>query len=90
MWQDLASIQGRTPRMCLPPGNGPGRENVFLGTLYPNSAYYISYDVTDFLQAEGDIVLACPADLETNSAVLRYTHEGMWEGTFFFHTTTSG
>ena len=29
-------------------------------------------DETDFLQAEGDIVLACPTDLKTNSAALRY------------------
>ena len=33
---------------------------------------YKSYNVTDLLQAERDIVLACPADLETNSAALRY------------------
>ena len=40
--------------------------------MYPNSAEHISYDVTDFLQVEGDIVLACPADLKTLSAALRY------------------
>ena len=90
VWQDLASIQGRTPRMCLPPGNGPGSENVFLGALYPNSVDYISYDVTDFLQAEGDIVLACPADLETNSAALRYTLRECGKERIFFHTTTCG
>ena len=33
---------------------------------------YISYDTTDFLQAEGHIALTCPADLETSSAALRY------------------
>ena len=33
---------------------------------------YISYDVTDLLQAEGGIALACPADLESKSAALRY------------------
>ena len=32
---------------------------------------YILYDTTDFVQAEGHNVLACPADLETSSA-LRY------------------
>ena len=33
---------------------------------------YISYHITDFLQAEGHIALTCPADLETSSAALRY------------------
>ena len=72
VWQDLAAIQGRAPRVCLPSDNGPGREIVYPGALYPNSAKHVSYDETDFLQAEGDIVLACPADLKTNSAALRY------------------
>ena len=72
VWQDLAAIQGRTPRVCLPADDGPGREIVYPGALYPNSAEHISYIVTDFLQVEGGIVLACPADLNTNSAALRY------------------
>ena len=72
VWQDLAAIQGRAPRVCLPSDNGPGREIVYPGALYPNSAEHVSYDETDFLQVEGDIVLACPADLKTNSAALRY------------------
>ena len=72
VWQDLASIQGRTPRVCLPSDNGPGHEIVNPGALHPNLVDYISYDVTDLLQAEGGIALACPADLETNSAALRY------------------
>ena len=38
----------------------------------PAPTEHLSYDVTDFLQVEGDMVLACPADLETNSAALRY------------------
>ena len=33
---------------------------------------YILYETTDFLQAEGHIALACPADLETSSPALRY------------------
>ena len=72
VWQDLASIQGRTPRVCLPSDNGPGREIVYPGALYPNLVDYIPYDVTEFLQARGDIALASPADLETNSAAFRY------------------
>ena len=70
--QDLAAIQGRTPRVCLAPDNGPGREIVYPGSLRPNIVEYISYDTTDFLQAERHIAIACPADLETSWAALRY------------------
>ena len=45
---------------------------MYHGSLRPNLMEYISYDMIDFLQAEGDIALACPADLETNAAALRY------------------
>ena len=72
VWQNLAAVQGRTPRVCLPADNGPGREIIYPGVLYPAPTEHLSYDVTDFLQVEGDKVLACPADLETNSAALRY------------------
>ena len=72
VWQDLASIEGRTPRVCIPADNGPGREIVYPGNLRPDTEEYISYDTTDFLQAEGHIALTCPADLETSSAALRY------------------
>ena len=44
VWQDLAAIQGRMPRVCLPSDNGPGREIVYPGALYPNSAEHVSYD----------------------------------------------
>ena len=32
----------------------------------------ILYDQTDFLQVQGHVALCCPADLNTNSAALRY------------------
>ena len=72
VWQHLDTIQGRTPLVCLSSDDETGREIVYLRALYPSLGDYISYDVTDFLQAEGDIALACPVDLETNSATLRY------------------
>ena len=72
VWQDLVSIQGRTPRVCIPADNGLGPEIVYPGNLRPDTVEYISYDTTDFLQAEGHIALACPADLEMSSAALRY------------------
>ena len=53
VWQDLASIQGRTLRARPPSDNGPGREIVYPGAMYPNLVNYISNDVTDFLQAGG-------------------------------------
>ena len=72
MRQDLAAILGCTPRVFIPPDNGPGREIVYTGCLRPDMVEYISYDTTDFLKAEGHIALACPADFETSSAALRY------------------
>ena len=69
--QDVAAIQGRTPRVCLTSDNGPGREIVYPGSLCPDKVEYISFDTTDFLQVEGHIALACPVDLETSSAALR-------------------
>ena len=83
IWQDLTTIQGRTPRVCLPPDNGPGRENVYPGNLRPNLVEYILYDKTDFLQAEGHIAIACPADLETSSAALRYVLREYGRGQVF-------
>ena len=34
-WQDLATIPGSTPRVRLPSDNGPGREILYPGLLYP-------------------------------------------------------
>ena len=55
VWQDLAAVQGRTPRVCLPADSVPGRGP---GVLYPAPTEHLSYDVTHFLQVEGDMVLA--------------------------------
>ena len=75
LWQDLAAVPGRIPRVCLPSDNGPGRELVYPGSQRADMVEYISYDTTDFLQVEGHIALACSADLETSSssAALRAT-----------------
>ena len=51
---------------------GPGRHIVFSGALRPNLVDYFVYDQTDFLQVQGHIAICCPADLNTNSAALRY------------------
>ena len=36
VWQDLVSIQGRIPHVCLPSNNGPGDQIVYLEDLHPN------------------------------------------------------
>ena len=72
VWQDLAAVPGRTPRICLPPDDGPGQEVVYPGILRPKLVEIHLFDMTDFLEAEGDIALACQADLEANYAALRY------------------
>ena len=62
----------------MPPDNGPGRELLYPGSLRPNLVEHISYDMPDFLQAEGHIALACSADLETSSAALRRVLRECW------------
>ena len=58
--------------MCIPADNRHGREVVYPGNLRPDTVEFISYDTTDFLQAEGHIALTCPADWDKSSAALRY------------------
>ena len=56
VWQDIAAIQERTPRVCLPPDNEPEKEIVYPGNLRPDVVEYILNDATDFLQAKGHIL----------------------------------
>ena len=44
----------------------------FLVPYDRNLVDYIVYDQTDFLQVQGHVAICCPADLNTNSATLRY------------------
>ena len=60
VWQDLAAKQGPTPRVFLPPDNGPGREIVYPVNLRPNLVEYILYETTVLLQAKVHIALSCP------------------------------
>ena len=71
VWQDLTAIR-RQSYFDPADENGPGRQIMFLGALGPNLVDYIVYDQTDFLQVQGHVALYCPADLNTNSAALRY------------------
>ena len=71
VWQDLSAIRGQN-HMDPADEKGPGRQIVFPGALRPNLVDYIVYDQTDFLQVQGHVAICCPADLNTNSAALRY------------------
>ena len=71
VWQDLSAIRGQN-HIDLADEKGPGRQIVFPGALRPNLVDYIVYDQTDFLQVQGHVAICCPADLNTNSASLRY------------------
>ena len=73
VWQDLGTIKGCLPASCDDGlSNDPGRELVYHGIVRPQLVDYIQYASTDFLQASHHVVLCCPANLETNSAALRY------------------
>ena len=73
VWQDLGTIKGCLPASCDDGlSNDPGRELVYHGIVRPKLVDYIQYASTDFLQASHHVVLCCPANLETNSAALRY------------------
>ena len=63
----------RHPNACSETlSNDPGRELIYHGAVRPQLVDYVQYTNTDFLQAPHHIVLCCPANLETNSAALRY------------------
>ena len=73
VWQDLGAIKGRLPNICDDAlSNDPGRELIYHGAVRSQLVDYVQYTSTDFLQAPHHIVLCCPANLETNSAALRY------------------
>ena len=73
VWQDLGAIKSSLPNACNDPlTNDPGRELVYHGAVRPQLVDYVHYANTDVLQAPHHIVLCCPANLESNSAALRY------------------
>ena len=71
VWQDLTTIRGHGH---IDPADEKrhGRQIVFSGALRPNLVEYIVYDQTDFLKVQGHVASCCPADLNSNSATLRY------------------
>ena len=73
VWQDLGAIKGGLSNAGDDSLiNDPGREIIYNGALRPEIKDFVQYANTDFLQAPCHIVLCCPANLETNSAALRY------------------
>ena len=73
VWQDLGAIKGHQQNLCDKPfTEDPGREITYTSALKPQLVDYIQYATTDFLQTPHHIVFCCPANLDTNSAALRY------------------
>ena len=72
VWQVLPPIRGRHHPHTLPADVPPGREITYPEPLRPKLVSYITYDQSVFLQAPQNIVLCCPASLESNSETLRY------------------
>ena len=69
----MGTIKGRLANVCNDAlSNDPGRELIYHGAVRPQLVDDVQYANTDFLQAPHHIVLCCPANLETNSAALRY------------------
>ena len=72
VWQDVNTIKGHFKPGSTISDHDPGREIICPGVLYPQLVDFITYDQTDCFQAPHHIVLCCHANLETNSAALRY------------------
>ena len=72
MWQDLDTIKGHSKSKLVLLDNELGREIIYPGALCPQLVDYINYDRTDFQQAPYNTDSFCPANLETNSAALRF------------------
>ena len=68
VWQGLTAIR-KNDHIDPADEEGPGRQIVF---PVPKLVDYIVNDQTDFLQVQGQGAICCPADLNTNSAALRY------------------
>ena len=84
VWQDLGAIKSSLPNACNDLlTNDPGRELVYHGAARPQLVDYVHYANTDFLQAPHHNVLCYPANLETNSAALRYIIREHGADTFF-------
>ena len=73
VWQDFGAIKGHQQNPCDEPlTEDPGLDKIYTGALKPQLVDYIQYATTDFIQTPRHIVLCCPANLDTNSATLRY------------------
>ena len=72
VWPDFNAIRGSFKTSSGTLTDDPGGEIIYPDVLHPHLVDFVSYDQTDSLQAPHDIVVCCPANLKTNSAVLRY------------------
>ena len=91
VWQDLDAIKGSLPNAYDDSlTNDPGQELIYHGAARPQLVDYVHYANTDFLQAPNHIVLCCPANLETNSAALRYIIREHGADSFYQHRPEVG
>ena len=71
VWQDRRAIfKHRTPPNV--PDERQGKWLITQLKVQPNHLQWISYDNTDLLQARGIVVLCCPADLDSHTAMTRF------------------
>ena len=72
-WEDRKAIFGHL--ISNPLKNHAAETGKWLITqpkIRPNHVPWITYSDTDILQASGTLVLCCPADLQSQSATIRY------------------
>ena len=73
IWEDRKAIFGHL--ISNPLKNHAAETGKWLITqpkIRPNHVPWITYSDTDILQASGKLVLCCPADLQSQSATIRY------------------
>ena len=73
IWEDRKAIFGHLISNSLK--NHAAETGKWLITqpkIRPNHVPWITYSDTDILQASGTLVLCCPADLQSQSATIRY------------------
>ena len=73
IWEDRRAIFGHlTSKPLDDHEEDTGKWLILQPKIRPNHLPWITYSDTDILQASGTLVLCCPADLQSQSATIRY------------------
>ena len=73
IWEDRKAIFGHlTSKPLDNHEKDSGKRLISQPKSRPNYVPWITYSDTDILQASGTLVLCCPADLQSQSATIRY------------------